>query len=214
MLYSKKKRFAFVHNPRCAGFSVKKSVLAVDPDATCNLWADRHVFAVHMRRQMEPKIWDSSFRWATVREPWQVIESDFRLTLKGIDEMGKDAATNLARGWYSRLLRVREHRDFEQFIAQEYLGKPQPFNKGGFWKTYCMGPEGADLGVRPIQFSRLSASWAGLCEAMGIPQCELVHENGAVVDGYESPSAWPYKVELRKLFADDLDRFQWDGCPW
>lgn len=188
MIFDLEKRFAFVHIPRCAGVAI---TVALRPHLSEHCVIDlvhRHRWGWQIRDQVGVATWRSLYRFAVIRPPAEIIESDWRLTQQGIKAWfpgGKPPDVSRApldARWYDRLARVAQYRDFDRFVREEYLGEYSGVGVGGFWRTWCgdRDPrEGQDLGIETIRFAELPSRWPELCDRLGVPRCDLPRLNHA-----------------------------------
>lgn len=205
MIYDFEKKFLFVHIPRTAGMSISHAMAERIPSVVIDSFERRHYYAYQIFREFEEfrKEWDFLYKFAIIRNPWEIIVSDYNLTMRDVSQMTESTAAYTLGKWYNRLKRAKEDPGFESFVRREYLGG-SPFTflaERGFWRTWCMSVEGADLGFVPIRFERLKEMWPVVCERIGIEPFEL-----PVVNEVPKMNAY-YTPALRDAVGEYCD---WD----
>ena len=201
MIFSTEHKWVFIHIPRTGGISITTSLKAAVPTATATLVEGRHVTAWKLK-QRDPVAWDKLYRFSTMRSPWDIIASDYRLTLKDVPNQPDDGWTP---GWIARVERIRQHMSFDRFVEEEYLGKFSCVHRGGFWKTWCCDLDGSDLGVTMYRFDQLPEVWPEIAARCGVPDAQLPHVNaGVVLDVVWRPDL---RAAVGQLCRDDIQRF-------
>ena len=201
--------FAFIHITRTAGLSISQAIVAGMKDPTgllVDLVDGRHATARQIRRRVGPKKWDKLYRFAVIRSPWEIIESDWRLTLRETERLGPLAQLDWRPQWYARVARVAVHRSFDRFVRDEYLVCDGSIYPDGFWREWCLGSRGEEIGVEPILYDRLADEWPRICDRVGITRCELPRLNGT---GPRGPITWSDELadEIGVVCSGDIDRF-------
>lgn len=218
MIYSPGYRFAFVHIPRCAGLSLTRtlaelSVVSCVVD-TCEL---RHATAGQIAALVGSP-WSGWFRFAVMRNPWRIMESDYRLCLRDVAFLSV-----LSGPWASRV-RAAVEGDFAAFVRREYLqGQLSP---GGFWATW-VGEEQ----VEHVPFDALESVWTApypgsICDRIEAVSGKPFQSWGGGVGaapplprinhaGPVAPVSWTADLirDVRELCADDLNRFNYPDKP-
>ena len=174
MLISESHRFVFVHVQKTAGTSITEVLtpFALRPAATrlnklasdlglVRDWRRCH-FRIHTplrqaERILPREIFDSFYKFAFVRNPWDRLVS-----------------------WYAFILQDRSHRrhravtrlpDFESFVDAE-LARP----RSAQW--WMLADRSGRLGVDFVgRFEQLERDMAGICERIGIAYEPLPHVN-------------------------------------
>lgn len=161
--------FAFVHIPRTAGTSITHALAAACEDAQVGLYSLKHAAApLLFDRFRSGKEWWASFRFSLVRSPWEIIESDYRLCMAAFEVSTPADRLACELEWWLKIHRVAGYQDFAGFVREEYLAAGSMLRPGGFWRTWCCGSDGEDLGVRAFRFERLQSAWEDICEAIGL----------------------------------------------
>lgn len=98
MIVSHRARAIFIHVQKTAGSSIEAVLRAQDPAAGSHLVdGSRHVDAVRVREHLGPAIWDSYFKFAFVRNPWDRLVS-----------------------WYQMCIDVREPNAFQRYVREAF----------------------------------------------------------------------------------------------
>ncbi|MDH3719380.1 MAG: sulfotransferase family 2 domain-containing protein, partial [Planctomycetota bacterium] len=93
MIYSLKHQFVFIHIPRTGGTSITETLAGQCWDATVDVFELKHATAEDLRVRFLSDVWHSLYRFTVVRNPWDIIASDYRHTLMAAEQI--DARTSL-----------------------------------------------------------------------------------------------------------------------
>jgi len=184
MIWSENPGFLFIHIPRTGGTSITQALLDAYPQARVDNFAGKHATAYAAWCRFGPAMvnW---VKFAVLRDPVEIISSDWRnvtAAAKVLPEHRLDVPVE----WSQYLERVSQW-DFPQFVRHQWLGEFSPLRPGGFWRTWCRGPAGEDLGVKMLRFDRLAQDWRRLCERHGLVVCDLPRLN---VGQATRPAEW------------------------
>ena len=205
-------KFVFIHIPRTGGVSITQGLASRFTEhfaaATINMSGIGEVpggWWRHARAcEMAPHIpnWDSLWRWAVIRSPWDIVASFRRLVER--DFLAFQAAPPTqppSLGEYWQFLADSIAMPFERWVRWHfrYLS-----GSGGFWRYWCCGEAGEDLGVEPILFDELSDRWPEICERMDLPLVPLLRVNAGV-----GQVRWTRQAIrlVGRLCRDDVRRF-------
>lgn len=179
MIFSHVHRFVFIHIPRTGGMALTHALCSspIGKDVMCDNVSLRHATALDLRRMLGDSAFRDYRKFAVVRPPWEIVKSDYELTLMNLDRSGADLQTSAPYGWQIRLRRAACEPGLAEFWRREYLrfGSVKP---GGFWKTWCCDEEGNDLGVEPLPFDDFGIIEIAMSELLGV-QIEVEHRNAA-----------------------------------
>ena len=206
-------KIAFVHIPRTGGVWLTGRLLgaAVAAGRTADLVVDqvnRHVPARQLRTRYGV---DSSwFVFAIVRPPWEIIRSDFALTMQDVRRADRSPALldSMNPAWADRVRRTAAHRDLATHVRVEYETCRQ-FVRGGFWATYATTP---GLTVLPFHFPGVADVLTNVCELARYPR-----PAGATIEGRDNVSPPDLRPELTRAALDrilsvcggDVATFRW-----
>ncbi len=177
MIFDMTKRFCFIHIPRTAGVSITRALRSVCPESDIYYHHNRHMTAQHLKESLnrsQERIWKYLFKFAIVRSPFEIIESDYLLTLLQLNKTNR----NINELWTKRLNRMKKEPGFESFVLREILGQFSCLQPGGYWKTWCLGYHDEDLGVEPFFYYDLQNEWLDICEKINV-QIDLPHLNAS-----------------------------------
>jgi hypothetical protein len=202
VIYNLEHNFLFVHIPRTGGMSISHALFDLLPNSYLNLMEWRHRYGINIQYMLPH--FSTMYKFCVVRNPWELIESDYNLTLMDIHVPTFDKRMTATDGWLQRLKRVSKYSGFVEFVAKEYLGSLSSVLEGGFYTTWCCDKDGDDLGVEPILFQELEQKWPYVCETIGI-SCVLMHENAVP----RHQCLWTPKARdaIADLCQKDLERF-------
>ncbi len=116
MIYDLHHRYLFIHIPRTAGVAITRALAGVSSHCVVDLTAGRHMTAAVLKKRLADR-WDQFRPWAVARSPWDIVLSDYRLTLRDLQVGALQA--RLAPGWRGRLERMRDEPGFEAFVHRE-----------------------------------------------------------------------------------------------
>ncbi len=233
MLLDLERRFCEIHIPRTAGIARARALVPWLSSHCCVDLIYRHWRAVAIREHIGPALWSGLYRYAVFRDPREIIESDYRLTVANLSKLltvpeRADAlcGDDLVPAWRHRLewLHGLPSGDrFGPFVRREHLGV---ITRGGFWRHYCLGRDGEDLGVDLIPYPELAARWPAICAKAGVYHSRPYGKPGHLCTCYTDPHPcpicylpeinraegpapeWPaeLRAEVNEHFAGDLER--------
>ena len=165
MIWCENPGFVFIHIPRTGGTSITQALLDAYPAARVDNFGGKHATAYAAWCRFGPKMvgW---LKFAVLRDPCEIIESDWR-SVTAAAKVLPEYRLHVPVDWAEYVERVAGW-DFPQFVRNQWLGVYSPLRPGGFWRTWCLGPAGEDLGVEMLRFDRLAEDWRRLCERYGL----------------------------------------------
>jgi len=208
MFYDLSRRSVFIHVPRTAGTAMTTALTSHCPAGVALVREHKHATAAEIREMLAEE-WGSLFRFAVLRNPWELIASDYRHTVASAAAAIGVSALDCTAYWIERMRRTVSYRDFGEFVCHEWLGQWSPLLPGGFWRSYCLGPDGEDLGVEVFRFDQLAEAWGTICGKVGLPVLPLpvVNRTDPVACSAE------YTPALRDAVGErcrgDVERFGW-----
>ena len=200
MLIDFRRKWVFVHVPKCAGTSIEQALrqhcdLAVEWPA--DLWYLER--AVEIRRTLLPN-WEEFQSFAVARNPWEWFHSDYhfcRRVWQRCDSPGGLFGEKVARA---------ARQSFADFVRHETAG----MTCGGIWRYYTWAGD-APLVKSAIRYDCLSEEWPKLLARLGLPNVALPRVNVT-----PRTKAWwrDYTPELVQLVADaccaGIAEFGWE----
>ncbi len=205
MIYDLHHRYLFIHIPRTAGVAITRALASVSSHCVVDLTAARHMTAAALKQRLADR-WAQFRPWAVARPPWDIVLSDYRLTLRDLQVGALQA--RLAPGWRGRLERMRDEPGFEAFVHREICDPRYSRIRGGYWRTWCTDA-GRDLGVRAIRYEEL-ADWPAVTARLALPACELPRVNQT--PEVEMPVWTADAIEaVGRACGDDVERFGWQA---
>jgi Sulfotransferase family len=192
--FSSTLKFVFIHIPKCAGTSIHDGLLrihqrlALVPDAPAYF---KHEKASRVRALLGPAWWDGSFRFALVRNPWDVMVSSYHWWIGSAGSFPH---------LHHHARRIEEMGSFAAFMRSEY--GTSMINEVGCTDMLEWICEDGQVIVDFIgRYERLDDDWQEICRRIGVEPIELLHKNRSSHEGYRDL----YDDASRRLVAD---RFQ------
>lgn len=209
MIYDLTKKFLFIHIPRTGGMAITHSLAERCPDAVVDTFERRHWYAARVFEEI-PELrrqWDFLYRFAVMRNPWEIIASDYNLTQRDTERLTPASAAYIPHKWHKRLLRSQEDPSFEGFVQREHLGDFRPTHYAkGFWRTWCYSYENTDMGLHVIQYENLAQEWPNVCKRIGIEPYDLPMLNNVPHTSNVSYSQ-ELQEKLKPILAEDVHMF-------
>jgi hypothetical protein len=200
--YSTSLRYVFIHIPKCAGTSIHRALgilhdrlsLPVDPKRY-----HKHSKACDVRRILGP-IWDQSFKFSMIRNPWDLMVSSYHWWL-----------THAAR--YRSLAvqtaQVREMGSFAKFMQSKFGTKminEQPGEELLDWIS-----DDHKITVDLVgRYETLDQDWIRICEKLGVEHIPLGRENRVARADYQSFYDEASKRSVAERFSKTIELFGYE----
>ncbi len=215
MPISHDKKFIFVHLVKTAGSSIekalnlqKKNELYGFEDKEGNhienaegmkfnlgkpkeerLLCLQHLTAAQIRARYSKEIWDSYFKFAFVRNPWELVVSQYSYVTQ-------------RREGLRQLLKITPETSFEDFVMNTRLGvSPQ--------HRFLVGEEGEVIVDFVGRFERLAEDFGKVCERIGV-EASLPMANKSKHDHYRDYYNEKTKNRVSRVFAKDIELFGYE----
>jgi hypothetical protein len=202
MIYDLRAGIAFIHIPRTAGVAITTALRDRLPEPAVDTVMQRHMRAVDLKLLLGDS-WERLYRFAVIRNPWEIVASDWRLTIGSLADL---RLLHLPSAWRDRLTRAERDRGFERFVREEYLGDFCGLAAGGFWRTWCLDADGRDLAVDVWRFEDLPRRWIALCDCLEL-EISLDHLNATDVPREKTPWTTALIDAVGELCCEDCSRF-------
>lgn len=216
MVISYMRRFLFVHVYKAAGMSVEKALKPFDvrsglagygPDDQRRmleglgfnpaiLGMQRHVSAIEIRDALGAALFARLFKFAIVRNPWDLQLSLYHFALKHPEFSGDGAA-----------LRAR---DFEDFILNRKKADRHPL---GQQKRFVVDRDGAPMMDFVGRFENLAKDFAEICERINVRGLALDHVNRTEHKPWQQSYTRPMFDVVREIHAPDIEYFGYADDP-
>jgi hypothetical protein len=185
-------RFIFVHIQKTAGKSFLHAL-------GLPLGAD-HRFADVQRAAYGEEIWNTYFKFAIVRDPWDRLVSGYHYRLSG----GSRSPDDLARAkLYPRSFRkFCANLDYFIGLPNEHMFRPQ--------YQWISDADGNSLMDFVGRFEHLQEDFGVICERIGLQGVELPHINKSKHRSYWSHYARHTRDIVARAYAGDLERFGYE----
>lgn len=182
----------FVNHPRSAELvdryrrTFRIGTLATAPQ--------QHLPAAILRELVDPRVWNASFKFAFVRNPWDMLVSGYHYqtrTLSHEQRMLNPDAHEL----------LRRAKDFADVVRY------YPMIRGDM--TSFLADESGDVIVDFVgRYESLAQDFAYVCQHIGI-SAELPHENRSEHASYREYYTDETRGIVERHFARDIERFNY-----
>lgn len=209
-------RLLFLHIPRTAGTSIEHALAAhyvahpLDEElalVTGELGPLRkHARASDLYALLEAEEWQSLLKFAVIRNPFCLLESLYfqygRPTWMDQPEARVLAYRKAFKTYVDRCRAM----SFSEWMRDDHVRHIAQC--GGFWRYYCQGEHGQDLGILPLRFDQLLEDWQVVQHHLGVGL--LPHLNAAPRSQQITWSAGDRRYVTR-LFREDFRVLQRAG---
>lgn len=207
MIYDQKSGLLFLHVPRTGGTSIMHALARRLPGALIDNAEGKHETGAWWRDRLGQAEWDQMrYRFCVIRDPWSMVESDFRNTLRAAKIMSDDPLFRLrvplSYQHYIRRVAALPNLDAFWYDVYERVERYQ----GGIYRHFCLDCDGHDLGIVAHRYDEQSRWWPDVCRAADLPRFALPKLNA----GGQWPQArWNPDLVARigTYFAADVERF-------
>lgn len=213
MLVSHAHQFAFVHVPKTGGCSVKVALapFADDPLAyPPNRWLDRcgihvnylapwrskrfrtHTSAAILYRELPPQAFAALFKFAFVRNPWDLLASSYRFLIDRPEHRRGRLATRLG--------------SFARYVDYELC-------RGKLVQSRMLTSRHGRLLVDFVgRFEALEADFTTVCSHLGLV-ARLPHVNAGTQGDYRTLYTPRLAARVADAFGEDVERFGYTFEP-
>lgn len=212
-MISTSKKFLFIHVPKTGGNSIQNiireyssdQIVCVDPcqDGSerfelrnANYPLTKHSSLREYADVIEPELFSRLFKFATVRNPWEMLISFYFSPNRGVCEWN--------RGAFKKLIKKTK-------VLRDYISVSRVASSG---RSFFFGPKKTAAGGLTddidflIRFERLNADFAEVCKKLGLPMRPLPKRNQSVHLHYSRY----YDEELISLVARKFhEEIAWGG---
>jgi hypothetical protein len=147
-----------------------------------------------------------------VRNPWDIIHSDYYFCLRSFKNLDWIKNTFFQRSgqaenkWTQKLERTGKMDSFDDFVRNEYIE-----NGINFWYCYCQDDDKRDLVQSVIRFEDMQNDWNRFCIATGIPITILPVHNSTSAKPHYTLEYTPYtRSAVASLNADLIERIGYE----
>ena len=214
MFIDEKYKLLFCHMPKTGGTSILNAVRSISGIGRyMEHGVDKHrpIRDAIIRYLAGVDIRDYTV-FASVRNPWDLIHSDYYFCLrshKNIDWIKKNFFNRSGQAenkWTKKLERAAAMDSFDEFVRIEYID-----NHVSFWKSYCQDNDGNDLVNSVIRFEYIQLDWNRFCLAIGMPLNVLPVFNKTQSKPHYSEEYTPYtRSAVALLNVDMIERIGYE----
>jgi hypothetical protein len=203
-------RLGFIHIPKAAGSSIRRSLLENLPHCHYEPVFSFHRFGVEIRDWILGREGFERLRWfAVTRHPVESIWSSYQRTMQIAKAGNLDRFKKPYRTYLETTLACR---DFEEYARTKWIADNDVgIKRGGFWHTYCCDWDGTPLPVRVLRFDNLAADWRALVREWELPDMELGRVNSSGVAFERGMVSGRIYDEIMDYCWRDCERF---GYGW
>jgi hypothetical protein len=207
MVLSHSKKFLFIHVYKVAGTSISKELAKYSSLILPSIRAyrflsrkmpyifpnkyPRHATALQMKRVIAPDAFNSYFKFAFVRNPWDWQVSMYHYILE--------------KKTHHLHQKVRSLKDFPTYIDW-YVHTPVVTNQ----KDILSDEDGTYLMDFAGKFENLNEDFDHICDRIGIPRIELPHLNATKKKKYQAFYTDNARDQVRQYFHKDVEFFQYE----
>ena len=194
MLFSRRRKFIFIHIQKTAGSSVEAALASITPDAIRRFddlpeahdpLKNRHLFASDLKKYLDEETWSSYYKFAFTRNPWSRLVSWYNMCIERPTTP------------FMRMVK-REARTFEEFLnLSQWRAERTTFNQAEY-VTDAAGRLIVDFVGR---YERINEDFRTVCEHLRV-DLKLPHKNRSAPVDYRSY----YNDRTRQLVADRFAR--------
>ncbi len=196
MVISSRAKCIFVHIQKTGGSSIEDWLRSNDRSITSNMHLNRrHLPAREIEVLVGPTTWNSHFKFAIVRNPWDRLVSWYFMCVQA-------STTNN----FSKY--VREHAPtFEDFLTKTTTGIAERTTYNQL--DYVTNQNGEIIVDHIGRFEALDAEFAFLKEKLALSY-ELSHANKSRHDGYRKYYSEKTREIVAQRFARDIRHFGYE----
>ncbi len=166
---------------------------------SANHYPQWHLPAVIVRELIGRREWNGLFRFAFVRNPWDLVVSAYHFEKRYV------AQSHVKLTEPDRAEAVRRCPDFDRFVRIYPLLEPVDMT------SMIVDEDGASIVDFVGRFENLQADFAAVCDRIGLHRTGLPHENRS--DGRKAYRDY-YSEETRDIvaryFKRDIERFGYE----
>jgi hypothetical protein len=169
-----------------------KALREVFPVNTVVGFAEQHLPAIVLREFLHPNLWSSYFKFAFVRNPWDLVVSMYHFFRQTPAAVASDPDYRF----------VVENLDFENFV---YLYPTLTSDMSAMF-TNANGETLVDYVGR---FENIEEDFAKICARIGI-DAKLPHLNSSARTSYRDYYTSASRAVVERHFARDIERFGYE----
>lgn len=234
MLISHEHEFIFIHIGKTGGTSIEKVLctqLGIDfertkKDPDGNWW--KHIWAKGMRKQVGKNTWDNYFKFAFVRNPYDMIVSLYSMYTQYPEYTNRELYPALYHPWnqydsFNEMVLGMGHdihepddqwrRQLDKLNAQTHTDVWNGL--ANLYTSYLTESWKGENGYGEIlvdfvgRFENLDEDFAFACEQIGLPSYELIHHGATEHRPYSELYSDEAREIVSKHFEIDIDRFNY-----
>jgi chondroitin 4-sulfotransferase 11 len=193
MIISNHAKCIFVHIQKTGGASIEELLRGNDPDIQDNsLQGRRHISAGELRTLVPPEIWNSYFKFAFVRNPWDRLVSWYHMCVQ------TPTANPFARY-------VKDNAPtFDDFLTKTTTGMGERTTRNQL--DYVTNERGEVIVDFVGRYEQLGDEFARVRERLGLG-AELPHVNRSTHDNYRNYYTDEMRDIVAQRFAKDIRHF-------
>lgn len=201
MILDHDRRVVWVHVPKTGGTAI---MLTLGPQVATGMVSgdgeEKHWSAQRIRREFIGTEWRSWTWAAAVRNPWDMIVSDYEFCRHHAKRINKMRRITSLGGWLNKLESTLTCKTFGDFVNLHYLRSPEFPNRVNVWDHYCTDWNGTDIVTRILRFESLGQDYEQFCRDFGYTVSKLPVRN-------KTPNRTPYQQMYDKTLADRVGEF-------
>jgi Sulfotransferase domain/Sulfotransferase family len=167
--YSTSLRYVFIHIPKCAGTSIHRALGALHERLSLPIDEKRyhkHTKAIDVRRILGP-VWDDSFKFSIVRNPWDLMVSSYYWWLNYAGRYPSLAEQST---------RIRKMGSFAEFLQSEFGSQMINERRGDDLLDWIEADKKVIIDFVG-RYETLESDWRRICQKIGVEPVVLTTEN-------------------------------------
>ena len=200
MIISHRHKFIFIHIPKTGGTSITKALmpfLGIKDLTGKDSHEDplyHHRTAQEIKKIVGEKIWNSYFKFAVVRNPWDLMVSEFHY-FKNTPYL-----KNIVPKYDEK---IKNYSTFRTFIEAEEKNTEKPYLK------YILDENGKNMVDYVATLENIDSDFEKIIQRIGLRGLKMIHDNQSEHKHYSNYYDNKTKLIVEKLFKNEIKKFDY-----